>query len=196
MGVAGALNDNGSITVPVDSYWPNDFGLYCMAGNVNEWVRDVYRANSSQDVDDFNPFRGNIFMIKDKDSNGKFVEKDSLGRMKYREMTADENMGRHNYQRAYNINYNDGDVQSSIVDDWLAEDEPGSGRMYKQGDENGVNMKSMVTDKSRVYKGGGWRDKAYWLIPGNRRFLHENESRDDLGFRCSMIRLGSPGGNR
>jgi sulfatase modifying factor 1 len=196
MGVAGALNDNGSITVPVDSYWPNDFGLYCMAGNVNEWVRDVYRARSSQDFDDFNPFRGNIFMVKETDADGKFVDKDSLGQMKYREMTEEENMGRLNYQRSYNINYGDGDVQSSVVDDWLAEDEPGSSRMYNQGNENGVGMSSMVTDKSRVYKGGGWRDKAYWLIPGNRRFLDERESRDDLGFRCSMIRLGSPGGNR
>jgi gliding motility-associated lipoprotein GldJ len=195
MGVAGALNDNGSITVPVDSYWPNDFGLYCMAGNVNEWVRDVYRANSSQDVEDFNPYRGNIFMVKETDSDNKFVAKDSLGQMVYREMTPEENVGRHNYRRSYNINYKDGDVQSSVVEDWLAEDEPGSTRMYSQGKENGENMRSLVTDKVRVYKGGGWRDKSYWLVPGNRRYLDEKESRDDLGFRCSMIRLGSPGGN-
>jgi len=196
MGVAGALNDNGSITVPVDSYWPNDFGLYCMAGNVNEWVRDVYRSNSSLDVEDFNPFRGNVFMTKVTDSDGHIVEKDSTGHIKYREVTDEESMGRHNYRRAYNINYKDGDLESSVAEgDWLAEDEPGSSRMYKQGDKNGVGMSSLVTDHSRVYKGGGWRDKAYWLSPGNRRFLDEKESRDDLGFRCSMIRLGSPSGN-
>ena len=51
MGVAGSLNDNGSITVDVKSYWPNDYGLYCMAGNVNEWVQDVYRPLTSEDVD-------------------------------------------------------------------------------------------------------------------------------------------------
>ncbi len=198
MGVAGALNDNGSITVPVDSYWPNDFGLYCMAGNVNEWVRDVYRASSSQDVDDFNPFRGNIFTVKEKDEDGSFVTKDSLGRMKYRLMTDAESENRHNYRRAYNVNYKDGDIQSSVTDDgdWLGEDEPGSSRMYGQGDENGIGMSSLITDKARVYKGGGWRDKAYWLVPGNRRFLDENQSSDDLGFRCSMVRLGSPSGNR
>ncbi|PID88143.1 MAG: gliding motility lipoprotein GldJ [Bacteroidia bacterium] len=196
MGLAGALNDRGSLTVPVDSYWPNDFGLYCMAGNVNEWVRDVYRSSSSEDVEDFNPFRGNIFKVMEKDEDGNFVEKDSLGRMKYREMTDEENAHRHNYRRSYNINYKDGDVQSSVVDDWMAEDTPGSSRMYKQGDENGVGMRSLVTDRARVYKGGGWRDKAYWLVPGNRRFLDEGESRDDLGFRCSMVRLGSPDGYR
>ena len=196
MGVAGALNDNGSITVPVDSYWPNDFGLYCMAGNVNEWVRDVYRANSSLDVEDFNPFRGNIFMTKETDSDGHIV-KDSTGHIKYREVTDEESMGRHNYRRAYNINYKDGDLESSVAEgDWLAEDEPGSSRMYQQGDKiTGEGMSSLVTDHSRVYKGGGWRDKAYWLSPGNRRFLDEKESRDDLGFRCSMVRLGSPSGN-
>ena len=43
MGVAGNLNDNADITAPVRSYWPNDYGLYNMAGNVSEWVMDVYR---------------------------------------------------------------------------------------------------------------------------------------------------------
>jgi gliding motility-associated lipoprotein GldJ len=194
MGVAGALNDHGAITVPVDSYWPNDFGLYCMAGNVNEWVLDVYRPMTSIDEEDLNPFRGNIFKVKETDSDGKFVEKDSLGRMKYREMTDEESMHRHNYHKAYNVNYNDGDQKSSAVDDFLGEDVPGSDRMYVQGDSKGVGMSSLITDKAHVYKGGGWRDKAYWLVPGNRRFLDEKEARDDLGFRCAMIRVGSYGG--
>jgi hypothetical protein len=66
--------------------------------------------------------------------------------------------------------------------------------MYKQGDNKGVGMSSLITDKTHVFKGGGWADKAYWLVPGNRRFLDEKESRDDLGFRCAMIRVGSYGG--
>jgi formylglycine-generating enzyme required for sulfatase activity len=49
---------------------------------------------------------------------------------------------------------------------------------------------SLVSDKSRVYKGGSWRDRAYWMSPGTRRFLDEGQSRDDLGFRCAMIRVG------
>jgi len=36
MGVAGRLNDNAAPVGPVNAYWPNDFGLYNMAGNVNE----------------------------------------------------------------------------------------------------------------------------------------------------------------
>ncbi len=64
MGMAGELNDGGDITVDVHSYWPNDYGLYCMAGNVNEWVADVYRPLSYDEVDEFSPFRGNEFKTK------------------------------------------------------------------------------------------------------------------------------------
>ncbi len=58
--------------------------------------------------------------------------------------------------------------------------------------EGGGNLGSMISDRARVYKGGGWRDRAYWLSPGTRRYLDERESRDDLGFRCAMTRVGSP----
>jgi hypothetical protein len=50
----------------------------------------------------------------------------------------------------------------------------------------------MISDQSRVYKGGGWRDRAFWLSPGTRRYLDEREARDDLGFRCAMTRVGNP----
>ena len=51
---------------------------------------------------------------------------------------------------------------------------------------------SMINDRARVYKGGSWDDRAYWMVPGTRRFLDENESDYDLGFRCAMTRVGSP----
>jgi sulfatase modifying factor 1 len=63
-GVGGGLNDKAIITAPVRSYQPNDFGLYNMAGNVNEWVADTYRQTSFEEVDDLNPFRGNEFTNK------------------------------------------------------------------------------------------------------------------------------------
>lgn len=61
MGMGGKLNDHATITAPVDAYYPNEFGLYNMAGNVNEWVLDVYRTLSSDDVQEYNPFRGNEY---------------------------------------------------------------------------------------------------------------------------------------
>ncbi len=56
-GIAGKLNDGAMITTYIYEYPPNDFGLYNMAGNVNEWVQDVYRPLSFQDFDDLNPVR-------------------------------------------------------------------------------------------------------------------------------------------
>ena len=64
MGVAGNLNDAADITAPVFSYWPNDYGLYNMVGNVAEWVLDVYRPLSFEDFDDFRSYRGNEFMTR------------------------------------------------------------------------------------------------------------------------------------
>jgi formylglycine-generating enzyme required for sulfatase activity len=54
----------------------------------------------------------------------------------------------------------------------------------------------MVDDHSRVYKGGSWKDRAYWMNPGSRRFLDERLATDYIGFRCAMARVGSPVGNR
>lgn len=194
MGVAGSLNDNAAITAPVDAYWPNDFGLYNMAGNVNEWVLDVYRPMSSIDVDDFRPFRGNVFKTKVRDADGVIVEKDSLGRVKWRDMTEEESMNRVNYHQADNINYRDGDLKSSVVEggDWLtANYEDGTAGMYYPGKgPKNQDMRSLVSDKARVYKGGGWNDRVYWMIPGTRRFLDESKSQSNIGFRCAMIHVG------
>jgi len=65
-GIAGKLNDGNMITSPVYDYPPNDYGLYNMAGNVNEWVLDVYRPKSFQDFEDLNPTRRNAFSDKVK----------------------------------------------------------------------------------------------------------------------------------
>jgi len=174
MGTAGHLNDNADITAPVISYVPNDYGLYNMAGNVAEWVADVYRPLSFEDNDDFNSYRGNVYKTQLTDEEGQIAEKDSLGRIMYRDVTEEENIDRRNYRKADNINYLDGDEQEFIT--------------YNYG------VSSMVDDHSRVYKGGSWKDRAYWMNPGSRRFLDERIATDYIGFRCAMARVGSPVG--
>jgi len=99
-GVGGYLNDKADITAPVRQYPPNDFGLYNMAGNVNEWVQDTYRQTSFEEFDDFNPFRGNEFTNKRladptkglyaKDKYGKPIKDPSKSnkKMKYSELVA------------------------------------------------------------------------------------------------------------
>lgn len=188
MGAAGSLNDMADIPAPVASYWPNDYGLYCMAGNVNEWVMDVYRPLSLEDDDDFRAFRGNTFKTQLREEEGEIAEKDSLGRIIFREVTEEENLDRRNYKKSDNINYLDGDYESSIfyTEEEYLEGEKSQKRMYQW------SVTSLINDKAHVYKGGSWKDRAYWLVPGTRRFLDEKQRTDDLGFRCAMMRVGSP----
>lgn len=47
--------DGGLYTVPVDRYWPNDYGLYNMSGNVAEWTLSPYYGNAYSAVADLNP---------------------------------------------------------------------------------------------------------------------------------------------
>jgi formylglycine-generating enzyme required for sulfatase activity len=47
-----------------------------------------------------------------------------------------------------------------------------------------------VNDETRVYKGGSWNDRIYWLNPTTRRFKQQNESSSTIGFRCAMSILG------
>ena len=365
MGASGALNDAADITAPVDSYWPNDYGLYHMAGNVSEWVMDVYRPLSHEDFDEFRPFRGNVFKTKvlgndgvidekngqvlydphgikeylhefeqkryqrisaqehipdNTDTNSIMFEgmkaniksrndidyynnppeqvylsrnksKDSLelmlldelnkvidraiqmqndefymeasetiqteifdglfdgvdprfirtdgvgneyaleiipvlrdgiseyivntpGRLKWREVVAEENIDRRNYKNSDYKDERDGDFESSIYygsDDRKNDINSGvrdqSLVMYQNDHEEfnltGSSIKpndrtswptSLVSDNARVYKGGSWRDRAYWIVGSNRRFLDEELSSATIGFRCAMDRVGSPKG--
>ncbi len=187
MGVAGNLNDGAEITCEVGSYWPNDYGLYNMSGNVAEWVLDVYRQLSFEDVADMAPFRGNIFKTHLLDAEGNLAPKDSLGRIRYRDVTDEEAMNRFNYRKANNINYLDGDYSSLVGQDWTAQPESDvntTNDMYHYG------ISSLVNDSARVYKGGSWRDPAYYQSPSTRRYLDEKKSTNYIGFRCAMGRVG------
>ena len=42
----------------------------------------------------------------------------------------------------------------------------------------------------QLVTGGSWKDRAYWLSPGTRRYLEEDQSTDYIGFRCAMDRVG------
>jgi gliding motility-associated lipoprotein GldJ len=429
MGVAGHLNDGADVTAPVTSFWPNDYGLYHMAGNVSEWVLDTYRPLSSEDFDEFRPFRGNVFKTKryssegivdkNRDENGygateydvhgmkeylneferiryqrvsaqthdpndpkvtqgtskqvlsrnpvnqgnpptdaylaRGKKKDSVeldmikrinivldsaiflknsgydieanrlvrdniygapelsaqdvyevdwsgnngatpttnilgantlilestpstsqkrvlhgktidgrpplfyeyrsfagqpdptkkvtdpattgfyaygyeviemlkegfsqfitdtpGKLKYREVTEEENIGRLNYKKSDYRDYLDGDIESSIF--YNNKDRKGAinngvrdqDMVMYQSEHEEYNLEggqisqpssswpaTLVSNRSKVYKGGSWRDRVYWLAVGNRRFLDEDKSNCTIGFRCCMDRVGSPVG--
>ena len=46
--------DGGQYTVPADAYYPNDFGLYNMSGNVAEWTGSSFSENAASFVHDMN----------------------------------------------------------------------------------------------------------------------------------------------
>ncbi len=183
MGMAGALNDNADISAPIFSYEPNDYGLYCMAGNVNEWVADVYRPMSLNDMEEFNPFRGNVITEYRRDANGQLI------RNEYGELVKDTIAGM-DYR-----NVRDGDANSQIVegDNWNAAQDNKTDGMYIQDDRPGA-FSSLIDDEVRVYKGGSWQDRPYWMVPGTRRYLEQTKAQKDIGFRCAMTRVGSPEG--
>lgn len=197
MGIGGYLNDQANITMQVRFYPPNDFGLYDMAGNVAEWVLDVYRPLSGTDMSDHRPFRGNQFTAFDNNYDGigelavltepQYDTDSSLvrlpGQLPIRNVTEEENLGRRNYQYSDYRDFQDGDVESSILYDkgGIAE---GDAPMYEYGES------TLIGNNARVYKGGSWKDMAYWLSPGTRRYLEQDLSTDFIGFRCAMDRVG------
>lgn len=160
-------------------------------------------------------------MAYDQDPDGdnymggqKNLEPDSLGRMKMVNVDPNDNWKRRNYKKADNINYLDGDIESQMdinwnnsfletdsasdqgtvaIDKWndsivnnTALETGNSNEMYEYGSS------SLITDRVRVYKGGSWKDRAYWLNPGTRRFLDQDQATDAIGFRCAMDRVGPP----
>ncbi len=200
MGVSGALNDAADITAPVYSYWPNDYGLYNMGGNVAEWVMDVYRATSSDEVNEFRPFRGNVYKTK-KVENDEIAERDSVGNIPMVE-ASDKNdykiSRRRNYRKSDNINFLDGDwASNNNSQKWTGQEPNSTDKMYSADVNNSkkasnIENNSLINDRTRVYKGGSWKDIQYWASPGNRRYLDQDESTDYIGFRCAMVRLGAP----
>ncbi len=175
MGVGGSLNDRAAFTENVESYLPNDFGLYNMAGNVNEWVADIYRAATFEQADALNPFRGNQFVNKERDPATGALKADKYG-------------------KATMVKANSGKKQTweELQANKTAGTEPYNPdqRGYRDEQSPLYGVTTLVNDKSRVYKGGSWNDQAQWLNPAARRHMQEDDSSADVGFRCAMTMLG------
>jgi hypothetical protein len=121
-----------------------------------------------------------------RDGVSDYIE-NTPGEVRKRNVTVEENIDRRNYRKDDYIDYRDGDFQSSIYYG-DADKEQDQNRMYEWG------TTTLVNNRARVYKGGNWRDRAYYTIPGTRRFLDERRAMSTLGFRCAMDRVGSPTG--
>ncbi|MEC7869660.1 MAG: gliding motility lipoprotein GldJ, partial [Bacteroidota bacterium] len=130
-GIAGWSDDGADITIQVKSYPPNDFGVYDMAGNVSEWVADVYRPIVDDEASDFNYYRGNVYLkdVIGEDGKAEIIEPDELvydtlptgkiiikrlpGQLKKTEIDEEETFLRQNFSESDNRNYRDGDIEST-----------------------------------------------------------------------------------
>lgn len=223
-GIAGWSDDGADITAQVKSYKPNDFGLYDMAGNVAEWVADVYRPIVDDEISDFNYYRGNVYMktaigpdgkvnvirdsiVYDTLPNGKIIAINLPGEIKMIPVGEEETFLRTNFSSSDNRGYRDGEPGSSRFYDQFNDDEENNKKkMYNSplskvhADSSGAiiraydksnNRTTLINDEVRVFKGGSWRDRAYWLDPAQRRYLPQYMATDYIGFRCAMSRVGS-----
>jgi len=235
-GIAGWSDDGADITAQVKSYDPNDFGLYDMAGNVAEWVADVYRPIVDDEFNDFNYYRGNVYtknviteegtvkvvttdeIVFDTLPNGDVIARDLPGEIATQPVDEKETYLRTNFDRSDNRNFRDGDVQSSRYYTDFDEEEGEAStdeftrKMYNSPKHNievdsagnfireydkSDRRTSLINDEVRVYKGGSWKDREYWLDPAQRRYYPQNMATDYIGFRCAMSRVGSKSkGNR
>ena len=226
-GIAGWSDDGADITNEVKKYPANDFGLYDMAGNVAEWVQDVYRPIIDNEANDFNYFRGNKYTknkigadgkieVVSKDnikydtlSNGRIIARNFPGQIAQVPVDEQETYLRQNFDKSDNINYRDGDKQSTryykLADEESDEKSKSDKLMYNSPKHNVTtdslgNMvrkydqsskrTTLINNQSRVYKGGSWRDRAYWLDPAQRRYFPQDMATDYIGFRCAMSRVG------
>lgn len=221
-GIAGWSDDGADITAPVRSYEPNDYGLYDMAGNVAEWVADVYRPIVDDEFSDFNYYRGNVFtknainadgtvkIIKESEvvydtlSTGKTVARVLPGEIAQVPVDENETYLRTQFSQSDNRNFRDGDLRSlRFADDYDPNspnqvdkgttsqmyDSPQHDKLQRKWDDSDTRN-SLINDRVRVFKGGSWRDRAYWLDPAQRRFFPEEMATDYIGFRCAMSRVG------
>lgn len=227
-GIAGWSDDGADITQSIKFYPANDFGLYDMAGNVAEWVADVYRPIIDNEANDFNYFRGNQYTknkigkegkievvtkenIKyDTLSNGRIVARNYPGQIVQVPVDEKETYLRQNFDKSDNTNYRDGDKLSSKYfgqTDSESETKNNSetskmynspkhnistdslGNMVRKYDKSNKRT-TLINDNVRVYKGGSWRDRSYWLDPAQRRYLPQDVATDYIGFRCAMSKVG------
>ncbi|MEJ2113916.1 MAG: gliding motility lipoprotein GldJ [Flavobacteriaceae bacterium] len=144
-GIAGWSDDGADITAEVKSYAPNDYGLYDMAGNVAEWVADVYRPIVDDEFNDFNYYRGNVYtknaitedgtvkivtsedIVYDTLSNGKVIARNLPGEILQVAVDEDETYLRSNFDTSDNRNFRDGDKRSSrYFESFNSDDEEGA----------------------------------------------------------------------
>src|SRR5690606_28732259 len=144
-------------------------------------------------------------------SNGKIVARNLPGEILQVAIDENETYQRTNFSESDNRNFRDGDKRSSrqysnnfnedeeaeVPETSLMYNAPqnnievdSAGNLIKEYDKSNART-SLINDNVRVYKGGSWKDRAYWIDPAQRRYFPQDMATDYIGFRCAMSRVGS-----
>lgn len=205
-GISGWANDGSPTTADVRQYPSNDLGIYGMLGNVAEWTADVYRPIIDEEASDFNYYRGNVVRKVQRNADGTIdvvengeAKYDTLadGRLVYEQLP-----GHFNREVVANYSsYRDGDFMSSLesgygrtANDYQVEDMYNAPKVEFIVDDKGnvilqkddKTRTTRVSNESRVVKGGSWKDTAYWLDAGQRRFKNQRKAYSWIGFRVAQ----------
>ena len=158
-------------------------------------------------------------LIYDTLPNGRVILKKIPGQLDQVAIDEEETFLRQNFSESDNRNFRDGDRESSRE---FVKGPPEEGEMDTRTETSGMynapsspsiveneetgkkeykkdkssKRSSLITDETRVYKGGSWKDRAYWLDPSQRRYLPQYIATDYIGFRCAMSRVGSKSKNK
>ncbi len=149
-------------------------------------------------------------MVYDTLPNGRIVPSALPGEISKEEYTTNDLYMSPNIQKADNKDFLDGDLASSV--NYESENSEDLKPMYnspiipapilneKTGELEYVYDKktrtSMITKYTKVYKGGSWKDREFWLDPSQRRHLEEYMSTDYIGFRCALDKIGPSHDNK
>ncbi|MGY0407419.1 MAG: gliding motility lipoprotein GldJ [Polaribacter sp.] len=138
--------------------------------------------------------------------NGTIRPKQLPGTIEYIPITKNDATFRRNFSKADNADIGDGDLNSSR---FYEDDEAqfaSRPKMYNSPKRptrvldsvtgkyilvnDSKKRTTLISNRTRVYKGGSWADREYWLDPAQRRYLPEYMATNYIGFRCVTDKLG------
>jgi sulfatase modifying factor 1 len=144
--------------------------------------------------------------------NGTIIPKQLPGAIKYIPITKSDASFRTNFSKADNRDVGNGDRGSTRFYEDTKEKFASRPSMYNSpqkpeiirntdtGSEvvkyDSKKRRTLISNQTRVYKGGSWVDREYWLDPAQRRYLPEYMATNFIGFRCVTDKLGPMATNK
>jgi sulfatase modifying factor 1 len=144
--------------------------------------------------------------------NGTIIPKQLPGAIKYIPITKSDASFRTNFSKADNRDVGNGDRGSTRFYEDTKEKFASRPSMYNSpqkpeiirnidtGSEvvkyDSKKRRTLISNQTRVYKGGSWVDREYWLDPAQRRHLPEYMATNFIGFRCVTDKLGPMATNK